>query len=229
MTFSRFQYSHYNLLRPQTKRNDLPRTVAIRELTPYLLFFDHQRYHPQIPVKHQPAVRLLHSQPKHLSRHLEDLLARSSNLFAIVPSCAQKNLNKIVRNKLTPILNQYWEPSPDRAIDFVSLYNIVTLLNLLFYKQHYFLFGAFALVSFPITLSKTSLMATIFQCWTIKLTFCSQFIFWFMFSTTFHDNFTKNSKKINCCAIPQKKAVHHSTAQDNIKTSRRPTESNGLL
>ena len=91
-----------------------------------------------------------------------------------------------------PILNEYLEQSPGRAINFDSFYNITTFSELLYYKHQYFLFGVIAFVRFPITFSK---MATILHCGRFNKPSACHFNFIFVSSTRFYKNFAKAKKK----------------------------------
>ena len=92
-----------------------------------------------------------HAQPVQLPPG--KLLAQSNNLFVTVPpawleialNCAVKSANTIAHSPTILILNQYFEQSSGRAINFDPFYCIATVLRLLYYMHNYFLLKIFAL------------------------------------------------------------------------------------
>ena len=121
---------------PQTSRNDLVGIVTIRELLLHLLLLAPLCYHLQFQWEHRPPIHLLLSTHNLLNCRPGNFLAQFNNLFVTVPPAwleialngALKSPNTIAHSPTIPILNQYCEQSPGRAINFDPLYRIATSL-----------------------------------------------------------------------------------------------------
>ena len=81
---------------------------------------------PAVPMQTSTPIHLLHSTHKLLNRRPGNISVRFNKLFVKMPpawlkiasNCAPTSLNVIARNQITPILSQYREQSPGRAIHF---------------------------------------------------------------------------------------------------------------
>ena len=121
---------------PQTSRNDLVCIVTILESLLHLPLLAPPCYHLQFLRKHQPPIRFLLSTHKLLNCRPGNFLVQFNNSFVTVPPTwlklalnpALKRPNTIAHCPTIPIINQYCNETPGRAINFDPLYRRATLL-----------------------------------------------------------------------------------------------------